>query len=97
MAYKDATLAQKVELDRTLTNAGKEVIIDLSGGQWRVADTIDTVLGEAAAALAAVGAGGNTDPTKALVSDGQVLTVTGGKVTLHVADGVVSATYAADA
>lgn len=35
-------------------------------------------------------------PDQAVVTDGQVITVAGGTVTLTVSDGVVTATYAAD-
>lgn len=94
MSYDSSTEAQKVEATRQLTNAAKAVYTAVSGGQHLDSSELDEVMGLAATALAAMGASG-TSSTQAVVSDGQTLAVTGGTVTLHVSNGVLTATYAA--
>lgn len=58
-------------------------------------DAVDAALLRIAVAAGDLGITVPLSATQAIATDGQELLVTGGTVTLHVADGVLSATYAA--
>lgn len=96
MSFATATEAQKTDAAAKTNNVAKLLYTAVSGGQSVQASDVDASAKLAATALAALGASGTTDK-QSVVSDGQTVDVGTGTVTLHVAGGKLTATYAAKA
>lgn len=82
----DAVGVDALEDGQTVINQGSTATVGTANGAVSVSGTISVSGGTPKTTLPG---------SSSLVSNGQVLTVTGGKVTLAVANGVITATYAA--